>query len=179
MWKRLPQCKAWPLSRALDCAVQLASALAYCHDEAFAGYRVLHRDVKPPNIGFKPDGQLVLFDFGLATLWVRGDDVANDDAPRKLTGETGSLRYMAPEVADSQPCTHARLCPHPHARCDARTSRLVPSADVLCLRRRRLRHVAPQTITGRKSSLLRPLFGRWRATAGRLRASRPRSSSAI
>ena len=117
-WSRIPQCKKWPLSRALHCAIQLGSALAYCHDEAFVGYRVLHRDVKPANIGFKPDGQLVLFDFGLATLWTRDDagssggaggqavGEAASDAPRKLTGETGSLRYMAPEVANSQPYNH-------------------------------------------------------------------------
>ena len=30
---------------------QLARALAYCHDEAIPGYRLLHRDVKPTNIG--------------------------------------------------------------------------------------------------------------------------------
>ena len=104
IWRRLPQCRKWPLSRALGCGVQLASALAFCHDEAFVGYRILHRDVKPANIGFKPDGQLVLFDFGLATLWVR--DERKGDAPRQLTGETGSLRYMAPEVANSQPYNH-------------------------------------------------------------------------
>ena len=56
-------------------------------------------------VGFLPDGRLVLFDFGLASLWPlrpNGTD-AVDDAPRPLTGETGSLRYMAPEVALSQP----------------------------------------------------------------------------
>ena len=106
IWSRWPQCKQWPLSRALDCAVQLAAALRFCHDEAFAGYRVLHRDVKPANIGFKPDGQLVLFDFGLATLWARDKDDPDDNIPRKLTGETGSLRYMAPEVANSEPYNH-------------------------------------------------------------------------
>jgi serine/threonine protein kinase len=105
-WVRMRQCKKWPLSRALDVAAQLATALAYCHDEALAGYRVMHRDVKPPNIGFKPDGQLVLFDFGLATLWARDEAQPDDVTPRQLTGETGSLRYMAPEVANWQPYNH-------------------------------------------------------------------------
>ena len=36
-------------------------------------------------------------------LWSASDDGRVDDAPRKLTGETGSLRYMAPEVALSRP----------------------------------------------------------------------------
>ena len=40
IWRRVQQCRRWPLSRALSCAVQLSSALAYCHDEAFVGYRV-------------------------------------------------------------------------------------------------------------------------------------------
>ena len=47
--------------------------------------------------GFLPDGRLVLFDFGLASLW-RLDGEPEDDLPRPLTGQTGSLRYMAPEV---------------------------------------------------------------------------------
>ena len=53
LWVRWPQCHAWPLSRALSCALQLASALAYCHDDAFPDYRVLHRDVKPNNVGVR------------------------------------------------------------------------------------------------------------------------------
>ena len=53
-----------------------------------------------------PDGRLVIFDFGLATLWARDALDTDGDAPRNLTGETGSLRYMAPEVASSQPYNH-------------------------------------------------------------------------
>ena len=106
-WVRWREVKRWPISRCMHCAVQLAKALKYCHDDAFPGYRILHRDVKPNNIGFLAAAHhgadhLVLFDFGLASLWERrGGD--QDDAPRDLTGETGSLRYMAPEVANSQP----------------------------------------------------------------------------
>jgi len=103
-WVRWREVKRWPLSRALHCARQLAQALKYCHDDAFPGYRILHRDVKPNNIGFLANeaSHLVLFDFGLASLWEKKGD-ANDDVPRALTGETGSLRYMAPEVATSKP----------------------------------------------------------------------------
>ena len=104
-WVRWREVKAWPLSRALNCGVQLARALKYCHDDAFPGYRILHRDVKPNNIGFLTNGDLVLFDFGLASLWqLKGN--SSDDAPHKLTGETGSMRYMAPEVANSQRYNH-------------------------------------------------------------------------
>ena len=96
-WVHREQVRQWPLSRALHCGLELARALAFCHDSAFLGFRVLHRDVKPANIGFVRN-RLVLFDFGLATLWRLRGDADNDDKPRALTGQTGSLRYMAPEV---------------------------------------------------------------------------------
>ena len=103
-WVRWREVKAWPLVRALNCGLQLARALQYCHDDAFPGYLILHRDVKPNNIGFLATGELVLFDFGLASLWRHSE--AFDDTPRKLTGECGSMRYMAPEVANSQDYNH-------------------------------------------------------------------------
>jgi serine/threonine protein phosphatase PrpC len=113
VWVRWREVKRWPLSRSLHCAVQLARALKYCHDDAFPGYRVLHRDVKPNNIGFIHDPEdpdhLVLFDFGLAKLWGIKND-PSDTLARNLTGETGSLRYMAPEVANSRPyCPKAEV----------------------------------------------------------------------
>ena len=98
-WVRGQDVARWPLSRSLHCAVQLARALKYCHDDAFPGYRILHRDVKPNNIGFIHDPEdpdhLVLFDFGLASLWEKKGD-PTDTFARNLTGETGSLRYMSP-----------------------------------------------------------------------------------
>lgn len=103
VWTRRAQCKRWPLSRALRCGVELAEALHYCHTNARPDCRVLHRDIKPNNIGFLSDGRLVLFDFGLAKLWVIDGE---DTQTRKLTGQTGSLRYMAPEVAMNQPYNH-------------------------------------------------------------------------
>ena len=65
-WVRWREVKRWPLTRALDCGIQLARAIKYCHDEAFPCYRILHRDIKPNNIGFVSPDQLVLFDFGEA-----------------------------------------------------------------------------------------------------------------
>jgi len=70
------------------------------------GYRVLHRDLKPSNVGLACRGgheRAMLADFGLLKIWKRGED---DHELRKLTGLTGSLRYMAPEVALSQPYNH-------------------------------------------------------------------------
>jgi len=103
----LPQrdlAKRWPLTRALDCAVDLATALAHIHSDAFPTESLLHRDLKPANVGFTVDGRTVLFDFGLSKLVPRDpeSDGCQDSTPRKMTGETGSERYMAPEVAQHQ-----------------------------------------------------------------------------
>src|SRR5437762_8228921 len=49
--------------RALEIAVQVASALAAAHD---AG--VVHRDINPENIMLPPDGYVKVFDFGIAKL---------------------------------------------------------------------------------------------------------------
>jgi len=100
VFERRAGVKRWPLLRALQCGLELAEALRYCHDGAISGFKVLHRDLKPDNIGFRPDGTVVLFDFGLAKLWKVDPELPADS--RQLTGQTGSARYMAPEVALSQ-----------------------------------------------------------------------------
>jgi len=85
-------------------ASSLASAMAYLQTEAFPSCMVLHRDLKPDNIGFTLDGALKLIDFGLAKI-VENATPDSDDVYR-MSGETGSLRYMAPEVADNLPYNH-------------------------------------------------------------------------
>lgn len=62
---------------------------------------MVHRDLKPDNIGFADDGRLVLLDFGLAKLIPHPSIV--DYTPVQMTGNTGSARYMAPEVCLSMP----------------------------------------------------------------------------
>ena len=99
----------WPMRRTLRVAHQLALALNYLHEEALPGHRILHRDLKPDNIGFlRSDGSVVLFDFGLASQWkidsaAEGRADLGTEETRRLTGQTGSARYMAPEVALNQP----------------------------------------------------------------------------
>lgn len=63
--------------------------------------RIIYRDIKPDNIGFDVRNDVKLFDFGLAReLHLRN---ADSNGTYKLTGDTGSPRYMAPEVALGEP----------------------------------------------------------------------------
>ena len=57
-------------------------------------------DLKPQNIGFTADKKLKLFDFGLAVC-VKKRRTAED--VYEMTGNTGTLAYMAPEVALRKP----------------------------------------------------------------------------
>lgn len=96
--------KQLPYLEVLKCARSLAAAMKYCHEEAVPGSMVLHRDLKPDNIGFTLDGSVKLIDFGLARVVEKANPSSED--VYTMSGETGSLRYMAPEVAESLPYNH-------------------------------------------------------------------------
>jgi serine/threonine protein kinase len=85
--------------RTLRMAKELAAALTFMHHELHPNCLLLHRDLKPDNIGFMTDGTLKLMDFGLCVALRRDSSV---EGTYELTGGTGSLRYMAPEVARNQ-----------------------------------------------------------------------------
>ncbi|KAJ8611176.1 hypothetical protein CTAYLR_003557 [Chrysophaeum taylorii] len=93
--------KRWPNAERLRFAVEIASALEHLHSgEAIdGGLVVIHRDIKPDNIGITVSGQVKLLDFGLAAVVEREVRGSEADETWNLTGFTGSVRYMAPEVA--------------------------------------------------------------------------------
>lgn len=99
-WKK----KSFSFVDVLTHARSLAAALAYLHGRAIPGCMVIHRDLKPDNIGFTLDGTLKVLDFGLARLVENSSPYS--DQVYHMSGETGSLRYMSPEVADSRPYNH-------------------------------------------------------------------------
>lgn len=85
---------------ALQFAVAIASALDYLHNGWSSNASVIHRDLKPDNIGYTADGTVKLFDFGLCVCVLSHESKSD---LYKLTGNTGTLRYMAPEVAEGRP----------------------------------------------------------------------------
>lgn len=74
----------------------LSTALEYLHSQ-----KVMYRDLKPDNVGFDVRGDVKIFDFGLAREFPKTEALANDTY--QMSGKTGSLRYMAPEVAREKP----------------------------------------------------------------------------
>jgi serine/threonine protein kinase len=94
--------KSFSFPEALQLAKDLADALNYIHTSVHHDVMILHRDLKPENLGLAPDGRLKLFDFGLCRC-VRKR--LNENEAYEMTGNTGSLRYMAPEVVLNRPYT--------------------------------------------------------------------------
>ncbi|XP_052187547.1 integrin-linked protein kinase 1 isoform X2 [Diospyros lotus] len=78
---------------AINFALDIARGMAYLHNEPNV---IIHRDLKPRNVLLVNSSadHLKVGDFGLSKLI----KVQNSHDVYKMTGETGSYRYMAPEV---------------------------------------------------------------------------------
>uniref|UniRef100_A0A7S2Y8D6 Mitogen-activated protein kinase kinase kinase n=1 Tax=Entomoneis paludosa TaxID=265537 RepID=A0A7S2Y8D6_9STRA len=67
----------------LPIALDVANGMAYLHSR-----NLIHRDLKPSNILLSTDHRAKIADFGMSVT----------NTGQELTGETGTYRYMAPEV---------------------------------------------------------------------------------
>ncbi|KAK9160911.1 hypothetical protein Syun_007252 [Stephania yunnanensis] len=71
-------------------ALDLSRGLSYLHSK-----KIVHRDVKTENMLLDSVRNLKIADFGVARVEAQN--------PKDMTGETGTLGYMAPEVLDGKP----------------------------------------------------------------------------
>nr|GMD72430.1 serine/threonine-protein kinase HT1-like [Ipomoea batatas] len=74
----------------IQLALDLSRGLSYLHSK-----KIVHRDVKAENMLLDTDRTLKIADFGVARVEAQN--------PKDMTGETGTLGYMAPEVLDGKP----------------------------------------------------------------------------
>jgi serine/threonine protein kinase len=84
-------CKKWKPSAKYMCRwiKELTQAVYFLHN---CYYPIMHRDIKPSNILLDGDLHVKLTDFGLSRTIKKKHDVY------KMSGCTGTLRYMAPEI---------------------------------------------------------------------------------
>mmetsp|Transcript_30049 Transcript_30049/g.28719 ORF Transcript_30049/g.28719 Transcript_30049/m.28719 type:complete len:718 (+) Transcript_30049:221-2374(+) len=87
-------------SELLEMARGLTDALNYLHSELHPDAMIIHRDLKPDNLGLSEKGMIKLYDFGLIRC-VKKKSVETE--VYEMTGHTGSIRYMAPEVVLNMP----------------------------------------------------------------------------
>jgi serine/threonine protein kinase len=80
-----------PPKLVLQWCMELARALCFLHN---CNPIIIHRDLKPANLLLNEDGHLKIGDFGLSKV----KDLQKIAGTYRMTGKTGSMRYMAPEV---------------------------------------------------------------------------------
>jgi len=89
--RRYPRGSLVPLPQIVSYVKQVADALQYAHDQ-----KLIHRDVKPENMLLGRRDEVVLSDFGIAT-------VAHSSASLSAQPTVGTLAYMAPEQIEGHP----------------------------------------------------------------------------
>jgi ABC-type transport system substrate-binding protein/serine/threonine protein kinase len=93
MRHRYPKGNLVPLPMIVSSVKQVADALQYAHEQKF-----IHRDVKPENILLGRRQEVLLSDFGIATI---AHNTSSLDV--EAQGTSGTLAYMAPEQIEGHP----------------------------------------------------------------------------
>ncbi|XP_013605734.1 PREDICTED: serine/threonine-protein kinase HT1-like [Brassica oleracea var. oleracea] len=83
--------RAVPLKLAVKQALDVATGMAYVH-----GLGYIHRDLKSDNLLISADRSIKIADFGVARIEVKTEG---------MTPETGTYRWMAPEMIQHRPYT--------------------------------------------------------------------------
>ena len=91
--QRYPKGSLVPIPQIVSSVKQVAAALQYAHDKKF-----IHRDVKPENMLIGQHQEVLLSDFGIATI-AHSTSSLNVGAE----GTSGTLAYMAPEQIEGHP----------------------------------------------------------------------------
>src|SRR6266571_3156180 len=89
--RRYPRGSLVPLPQIVSTVKQVASALQYAHNQKF-----IHRDVKPENLLVGRHEEVLLSDFGIAT-------VLHSSGSLPTQPSVGTLPYMAPEQIEGHP----------------------------------------------------------------------------
>ena len=82
------------IGEAVDIIIAIANALDYAHQRG-----MVHRDVKPANVMFHKDGQVILADFGIAKM-------VNMSRLTASGAMVGTPAYMAPEQGMGKARSH-------------------------------------------------------------------------
>jgi peptide/nickel transport system substrate-binding protein len=91
--RRYPKGSLMPLPQIVSSVKQVADALQYAHEQKF-----IHRDVKPENMLLGRREEVLLSDFGIATVAHSTDSLSASGQ-----GTVGTIAYMAPEQIEGHP----------------------------------------------------------------------------
>ncbi|CAG7860728.1 unnamed protein product [Brassica rapa] len=83
---------AFKLQTLLKVALDVAKGMCYLHQN-----NIIHRDLKTANLLMDEHGLVKVADFGVARVQIESG---------VMTAETGTYRWMAPEVIEHKPYTH-------------------------------------------------------------------------